>query len=127
MVWSPCSPRDFQASSLAPLLEGIYSLVLCLLYYPYLTTVLDQWENHSLDDTNLCWQRNVSTCQHTDKVCYSFPAEKQLSSGLMCAVTIHSDFRTQEEEICHYVFSPSIFYDVMGPDAMNLVFVCLFV
>ena len=45
----------------------------------------------------------------------------------MCAVTIHSDFRTQEEEICHYVFSPSIFYDVMGPDAMNLVFVCLFV
>ena len=101
--------------------------MLCLLYYPYLTTVLDQWENHSLDDTNLCWQRNVSTCQHTDKVCYSFPAEKQLSSGLMCAVTIHSDFRTQEEEICHYVFSPSIFYDVMGPDAMNLVFVCLFV
>ena len=45
----------------------------------------------------------------------------------MGAVTIHSDFRTQEEEICHFVpLTPSIFYDVMGPDAIILVF-CLFV
>ena len=37
----------------------------------------------------------------------------------MAAVTIRSDFRAQEEEICHYFhFS----HAVMGPDAMILVF-----
>ena len=32
----------------------------------------------------------------------SFPAKKQMSSDFMAAVTILSDFRAQEEEICHY-------------------------
>ena len=35
-------------------------------------------------------------------VCHSFPAEKKTSSDFMAAVTICSDFRAQEEEICHY-------------------------
>ena len=30
-----------------------------------------------------------------------FPAKKQTSSDFMADVTIHSDFRAQEEEICH--------------------------
>ena len=41
----------------------------------------------------------------------------------MAAVTISSDFGAQEEEICHYFhFSPSICHEVMGTDAMILVF-----
>ena len=47
-IWSPCSSRDFQVSSLAPPYKGIYSLVLCLLCYPYLTAVHDHWENKAL-------------------------------------------------------------------------------
>ena len=40
----------------------------------------------------------------------------------MAAVTIFSDFRAQEEEICHYFYlSPSICLEVMGLDAMVLV------
>ena len=41
----------------------------------------------------------------------------------MAAVTVHSDFGAQEEEIgqCFY-FSPSICHAVMQPDAMVLVF-----
>ena len=41
----------------------------------------------------------------------------------MPAVTIHSDFRAQVKEICHYFchFSPSICHAVMGPGAMILV------
>ena len=31
----------------------------------------------------------------------AFPAKKQSSSNFMAAVTIRSDFRAQEEEICH--------------------------
>ena len=36
------------------------------------------------------------------QICHNFPAKKQLSSDFAAAVTIHSDFRAQEEEICHY-------------------------
>ena len=44
----------------------------------------------------------------------------------MGAVTICSDFRAQEEEMCHHFhLSPSICHKVMGPDAMILVFLYL--
>ena len=36
-----------------------------LLYSPAFTTVCDQWEDHSLDYMDLCWQSNVSAFQHT--------------------------------------------------------------
>ena len=39
----------------------------------------------------------------------------------MAAVTICSDFRAPKEEICH-CFYPSICHEVMGPDAIILVF-----
>ena len=41
----------------------------------------------------------------------------------MAAVTICSDFGTQENKVCHYFHCfPSICHEVMGPDAMILVF-----
>ena len=58
--WSPCCPRDSQASSPAPQLESIYSSALSLLYDPTLTSIHDYWKNHSFDYTDLCWQSNVS-------------------------------------------------------------------
>ena len=52
-----------------------------------------------------------------------FPAKKQTSSDFMADVTIHSDFRAQEEEICHYFYLfPSICHAAMGLDAIILVF-----
>ena len=60
------------------------------------------------------------------KVCHSFPAKKQMSSDFMAAVTIHGDFRAQEEKICHYFhLFPFYLREVMGPDAMILVFLIL--
>ena len=47
-VWSPCSPRDSQESSLTPQLKSINS-VLSFLYSPSLTSMHDYWKNHSLD------------------------------------------------------------------------------
>ena len=39
----------------------------------------------------------------------------------MAAVTIHSDFRAQENKICHcFHFSPSICHEVIGLDAKTL-------
>ena len=41
----------------------------------------------------------------------------------MAAVTIHSDFGAQQKKVCHcFHFSPSICHEVMGQDAMILVF-----
>ena len=41
----------------------------------------------------------------------------------MTAVTLHSDFRVQEEEICHCFHLPPFYlHEMMGLDAMILVF-----
>ena len=53
---------------------------------------------------NICQivgQNDVSASQHTVYVSHNFPARKQMPSDFMAAVTIHSDFRAQEEEIRH--------------------------
>ena len=34
--------------------------VLSFLYSPTLTSIHDHWKNHSLDQTDLCWQSNIS-------------------------------------------------------------------
>ena len=37
---------------------------LSFLYSPTLTSIHDHWKNHSLDQTHLCWQSNVSALQY---------------------------------------------------------------
>ena len=45
------------------------------------------------------------------------------SFNFMLVVTISSDFRVQENKVCHcFHFSPSVRHEVLGPDAMILVF-----
>ena len=48
-IGSPCSPRDSQESSPTPQFKSINSLALSFLYSPTLTSIHDQWKNHSLD------------------------------------------------------------------------------
>src|SRR5574337_666506 len=60
LVGSPCSPRDSQESSPTPQFKSISSSALSLLHSPTLTSIHDHRKNHSLDQTNLCWQSNVS-------------------------------------------------------------------
>ena len=41
----------------------------------------------------------------------------------MAAVTVHSDFGAQENEICHcFHFPPNYSHEVKGSDAMTIVF-----
>ena len=42
LIWSPCSPRESQESSLAPHFESINSSTLSLLYGPTLTPILEK-------------------------------------------------------------------------------------
>ena len=60
LVGSPCSPRDSQESSPTPQLKSISSLMLSFLHSPTLTSIHDHRKNHSLDQTDLSWQSNVS-------------------------------------------------------------------
>ena len=60
LVWSPCSPRDYQESSPTPHFKSINPLALSLLYGPTLTSTHDYWKNHSFDYMDLVWQSNVS-------------------------------------------------------------------
>ena len=47
--WSPCCPRDSHESSPTPQLKGINSSALSFLHSPTLTSIYDDWKNHSLD------------------------------------------------------------------------------
>ena len=39
---------------------GAHPLVLSLFYGPALTSINGYWKNHSFDQTDLCWQSNIS-------------------------------------------------------------------
>ena len=52
--------RDSQESYPTPQFKSINSLVLSFLYSPTLTSIYNYWKNHSFDQTDLCWQSNVS-------------------------------------------------------------------
>ena len=60
LIGSPCSPRDSPESSPIPQFKSINFSALSSLHSPTLTSIHDHWKNHSLDQTDLCWQSNVS-------------------------------------------------------------------
>ena len=63
--WIICSPRDSQESAPTPQFKNINSSVLSFLHSPTLTSIHDHWKNHSHDEMDLCWQRNISAFQYS--------------------------------------------------------------
>ena len=46
-----------------------------------------------------------------------------MSFNFMAVVTIFNDFGAQENKVCYcFHYFPSIYHEVIGPDAMTLVF-----
>ena len=64
LSWSPCSPRDSQECSPKPQSKSINSLILSLFNDPILTSIHDEWKNHSFDYMDLCQQSTVSAFYH---------------------------------------------------------------
>ena len=60
LVGSPFSPRNSQESSPTPQFKSINFSALSFPHSSTLTSIHDHWKNHSLDQTDLCWQSNVS-------------------------------------------------------------------
>ena len=59
LIWYPYYSRDSQESSPTPQFKCTDSSVLRLLCGSTLICIHDNWKNHSFDNMNLCWQRNV--------------------------------------------------------------------
>ena len=53
---------------------------------------------------------------------HSFPSKEQVSFNFMAEVTIHNDFGAPKNSFTVSIVSPSIYHEVMGLDAMILVF-----
>ena len=122
-VGSPCSPRDSQESSPTPQFKSISSSALNFLYSPTLTSIHDYWKNHSFDEMDLCWQSNVSAFEYTVWLVITFlPRGKCLLISWLqssSAVILESP---KIKSLTVSTVSPSICHEVMGPDAMILVF-----
>ena len=77
----------------------------------------------AFDSTDLCRQSNDSAFQYADEVGHNFSSKKQVSFNFMAAVTICCDFGAPKiKSVTVSIVSPSICYEVMGPDVMILVF-----
>ena len=97
-------------------------MALCLLYGTALTTVCDRWEDHILDYTDLYKKSNVSAFQCTKFVIAFFTSSKQLLlSWLQSPSTVILESK-KIKSVTVSIVSPSISHEVMGQDAMILVF-----
>ena len=103
--------------------ESINSSVLSLLYGPAFTSVHDYWKNHSFHYTDLSCQSNVSVFNMmSDFVIAFLPRSKRLLiSWLQSPSAVILDPKKIKSDTVSTV-SPSICHEVMGPDAMILVF-----
>ena len=117
---------NFQGSSPAPQFEGMDSLAFCFLAYPALTAICDPREDHSLDYMDRCRQSHA--CFSARSLGFHRPLVTEQSSDSMAAVTVRSDFRAQEEDICHcFHLSPFYLPWSNGAGCHDLsLFVCFF-
>ena len=132
MVWSPCSPRNAQESSPAPHFERLNSLALSLLYGPTFISVHDYWKNHSFDYTALVGKvmslgfntlPTFSCCQVCLICCLAFlPRSKHLLISWLQSPSAVILGPKKIKYVTVSIVSPSICPEMLGLDAMILVF-----
>ena len=123
MVGSPCSPRDFQESSPTPQFKSINSSALSFLYSPTLASIHDHRKNHSLDEMDLVGKVMSLLLNMLSRLVITFlPRSKRLLiSWLQSLSAVILETKKIKSDTVSTV-SPSISHEVMGPDAMILVF-----
>ena len=120
--WSPFCTRNSQESSPTPLFENISSLAFGLRDGPNLTSINDYWKTIALPRWTFVGKM-MSLLFHTLSgfVIAFLPRNKCLSFPGCCHCL--QWFWSTWNENCHCLhFSPSICHEVMGPDAVILVF-----
>ena len=121
--WISLQSKDSQESSPIPQCKSINSLALSFLYSPTLTSIHDNWKNHSFDEMDFCWQRMSLLFNMLSSLVISFlPRSKcLLISWLQSPSAVILELQKMKSLTVSTV-SPSICHKAMGPDAMILVF-----
>ena len=120
MVASPCCTKDSKESSPTPQFKSINALALSFLYRSTLTSIHDYWKNHRQmfvgKVTSLLFNilsRLVITFLATSKRLFiswlQSPSAVILESQNIKFLTVS-------------IVSPSVSFEVIGPDAMSIVF-----
>ena len=118
--WISCNLRDSQEPSPTPQLKSINSSVLSFLYSPTLTSVHDYWKTIALTRRTLVGKvMSLHFNMLSRLVITSFQG---VISLLQSPSTVIFGAPPKIKSVTVYSVSPSIFHEVMGPDAMILVF-----
>ena len=123
MVWCPCSPRDSQESSPTLQFKSIKSLALSFLYSPTLISIYDYWKNIVL--TRWTFVRKVIPLFFNilSRFVIAFlPRSKRLLNSWLQLPSAMILEPKKIKSLTSSILSPSICHEVMGPDAMILVF-----
>ena len=123
LVGSLCCPRSSQESS-APQFESIDSLAVSFLYSPTLMSVHDCWKNRIFDYLNLCRQVMSLLFNMLSRFIISFlpRSNRLLISSLQSPSPMILEPKKTKSCHCFHIPTPSICHEVMGLNAMNLVF-----
>ena len=108
--------------SLLQQFEGINSSVLHLLYSTAFITICDLWEDHSLDYMTFVEVIFLLFNTRSRFVIAFLPRSKCLWISWLQSPSAGILEPTKRKSVTTSTFSPSVFYEVMGPDAMILVF-----
>ena len=101
----------------------INSSVLSFLYGPALTSIHDYWKNHSFDYIDLCWQSDVSGFNMLSRFATAFlPRSKRLLILWLQSLSAVILETKKMKYVTVPTFPPSICNEVVGSDAMILVF-----
>ena len=114
---------DSQESSPTPQFKSINSSAVRLLYGTTLTSIYDDWKNHSFDYMDLCRQSESLLFNMLSRFVIAFlPRNKHfLISWLQSPSTVILEPKKIKSVIVSFVF-PSIFHVVMGPDPIIFIF-----
>ena len=99
--------------------------MLSLVYGPTLTSKHDYWKNHSFDHMDLCWQSSIFVFSYTNFVIAFLPRSKRLLIPWLQSPSTVIFEPKKRKSVTASTFSPSICHEVMGQDAMILVFLML--
>ena len=123
LVGPPCSPRDSQEYSPIPQFKSINSLALSFLHSPTLTSIHDYWKTIALTRRTFVGKVMSLLLKMLSRLVITFlPRSKRLLiSWLQSPSAVILEFK-KIKSVTMSIVSPSICHEVMGVDAMILVF-----
>ena len=81
-------------------IQSISSSAFSFLYNPTLTSIDDYWKNHSFDQTDLCWQRDVSAIAFFPRSKRLLIAWLQSPSSVIMSLSKHREIAKDREAWC---------------------------